>query len=105
MKKISGALGALLLMSVPAAGQGSSQIASQLGNVLASEEPCGLTYDQAAIEAFIDKNVKPSDLDFASELSMMTTGKAYMIKKMTPSALTAHCTQIKRTAKTYKFIP
>ena len=96
---------AALALATPAAAQNSMDVAMQLGSVLASEGPCNLTYDQAAIEAFIDKKVKATDLDFAGTLAMMTMGQEVQIKDMSKSALTAHCAQIRRSAKAYKFIP
>ncbi len=53
------------------------QIATELGSVLAAEEICGLTYDQAAIGAFIDKTVPADAMGFAANLQMMTDGAAY----------------------------
>lgn len=94
----------VIAVATPAAAQSSMEVAMQLGSVLASEEPCNLTYDQAAIEAFIDKKVKATDLDFAGTLVMMTKGQEFQIKSMSKSALTAHCTQVRRTAKAFKFI-
>lgn len=96
---------ALAMVTPAAAADSSMETAMQLGTVIAAEEPCGLSYDQAAIEAFIDKKVKATDLDFASSLEMVTSGQAFQIKKMSKSALTAHCAQIRRAAKAYKFIP
>ena len=81
----------------------SMNIASNLGSVLASEEKCGLSYSQPAIETYIDKNVPADDMGFASTLSMMTQGHEVQIEEMSPSALTAHCSQINRVSKSYGF--
>ncbi|QEE22649.1 signal recognition particle [Youhaiella tibetensis] len=80
------------------------KIATALGTVLASEKLCGLSYDQAAISAFIESNVPADDMDFPATLQMMIQGQGYNLKGMSESAKTAHCTQIARTAKSYKFI-
>ena len=72
--------------------------AVNLGTVLASEQPCGLTLDPAGIEAWIAKNVDKSDLSFASNLSMMSMGQDAQIAAMTPSAKIAHCATVKMTA-------
>lgn len=96
---------ALALVTATAAhAQNSITLALQLGSVLASEEPCGMTFDQAAIAAFIESKVKATDLDFPSTLNMMTQGQEVQIRDMSKSALTAHCTQVRRLAKSYKFI-
>ena len=79
------------------------ELANSLGNVLASEEVCDLSYDQAAIAAFIEARVPADDLTFPSNLSLMTSGAAYQLKNMSVSAKTAHCTQAARIAKSYGF--
>lgn len=86
-----------------AQGLQSMQIANDLGTVLASEEVCGLSYDQAAIEAFIAKKVSADDMSFASTLNMMVMGSEAQIGDMSASAKTAHCAQIRRVAKSYGF--
>lgn len=97
---------AVMLSFAPVTAQGfkSMTLASNLGTVLASEEMCGLSYDQEAIAAFIEENVDPKDMGFASNLQMMTEGQAYNLRDMSASARTAHCTQIRRVAKSYGFI-
>lgn len=80
------------------------KLATEVGTVLASEEGCGLTFDQPAIAAFIEAKVPADDMSFASTLSMMTKGSAYQIEEMSASSKTAHCTQIKRVAASYGFI-
>lgn len=82
----------------------SMQLASNLGTVLASEEPCGFTFDQTAIAAFIENKVPADDMGFASILSMMTQGQRIQIDRMSASSKTAHCTQIKRVASSYGFL-
>lgn len=97
---------ALAAASTPALAQGleSMSLASELGTVLASEEACGLTFDQTAIAAFIEAKVAADDMGFASTLNMMTEGNKYQIEEMSVSSKTAHCTQIKRVAASYGFI-
>jgi len=79
-------------------------LANELGSVLASEEICGLKFNQNAISAFIEKRVRADDLSFASTLTLMTAGQEMQIKGMSVSARTAHCTQTRRVAKTYGFV-
>lgn len=81
----------------------SMQSAMDLGSVLGSEDACKLTYDQAAISAWIDANVRADDMSFASTLNMTTTGSRMQVGEMTESSLTAHCRQIERTAMHYGF--
>jgi len=96
----------LVLVVAPASAQSlkSMNLASELGTVLASEELCGLSYDQDAIAAFIEQNVPADDMGFASNLQMMTEGQAFNLRDMSTSARTAHCTQIRRVAISYGFI-
>lgn len=75
-----------------------------LGAVLAAEKFCGFQYDQTAIQDFIDKNVDADNLGFPSELSAMTSGSKYNQESMSESEKTAHCHQISRIAKSYRFI-
>lgn len=80
------------------------QLATDLGTMLASEEICGFTYDQAAISAYIERKVPADDMSFASTLQLMVQGQTYSMSKMSQSSKTAHCTQIARVAKANKFI-
>lgn len=99
-------LAAIAATTYPALGQGleSMQTATALGSVLASEKPCGLTYDQAAIAAYIESKVSADDMSFPSTLQMMVQSQEYQLGEMSESSKTAHCTQIARVAKSYNFI-
>ncbi|WP_337660101.1 signal recognition particle [Anderseniella sp. Alg231-50] len=93
-------------MIVPASADSSLQsltIATELGTVLASEEFCGLTYKQDAIVAFVEEKVKADDMGFAGNLEMQVMGSKALFNEMGQSQKTAHCTQIKRVAKSYGF--
>lgn len=81
-----------------------SVAAQAIGNVMASEAPCGLAYDPGAIIAHIDATIPADDMEFTSMLAMMTAGAEVQISRMSASALTAHCRQIERVAVTYGFI-
>ena len=68
----------ILLVGTVQSGQAkdSASVAVELGSVIASEELCGLTYNQAAIRAFIEKNVDADDTQFAVTLeAMVETGR------------------------------
>ena len=82
----------------------SMTLANELGTLLASEEICGLTFKQDAIQAFIEKKVRANDLSFPPTLNVMTTGAEAQIKDMSTSARTAHCAQIRRLAVSYGFV-
>lgn len=76
------------------------QLANNLGTVIAPEAYCGLSYDQTAVAAYIEKNVKPGDMAFPSSLQMMIQGAKFRQESMSSTAKTAHCAQIKRIAIT-----
>ena len=99
-------IAAIAVMTCPALAQNAAsiKIATALGSVLASEELCGLSYDQAAISAYVEANVPADDMSFPSTLQMMTQGQEYQLGQMTASAKTAHCAQITRVAKSFDFI-
>ncbi|MBP7242348.1 hypothetical protein [Amaricoccus sp.] len=83
----------------------SMSFANDLGMILASEEACGMTYDQAAIQALIETTVPADDMSFASTLSVMTQGQAFSLREMSRSSLAAHCASISRTAKHFGLVP
>src|ERR1700730_7718137 len=65
-----------------------------LADVLASEQFCGLNYNTAAVQIFIDKLNTPDDPDFTSILQTLTRSARIDNEKMTPSDKTAQCTQV-----------
>ena len=75
-----------------------------LGTVIGSEASCGLTYDQDAIRAFIEKHVSPGDMEFIGDLDMRVSNVESEIEHMPVSQKTAHCTQVTRAAKVYGFV-
>jgi len=99
-----GALAIVASFTIGAAAQDSYDVASQLGSVLASEQICNLVYDQAAITQFIEEHVAADDMEFASSLQGRISLEEYQLDKMKTSAMTAHCAQIARVAKSYNFI-
>lgn len=50
----------VFLASQMASAEDSTDFARKMGSLLAAEGPCGLSYDQKAISAFIEKSVKPT---------------------------------------------
>jgi hypothetical protein len=100
---IAVAAAAAVLMPASAYAKDSTDIALALGTVLASEEFCGLNYDQAAIQEFVRKRVSSDDMDFPSSIESVTAGARIENQTMSDSAKTAHCTQIARIAKSYGF--
>lgn len=106
MTRVLMVLLALIAIEVPARADqmASMQLAVALGDLLASEGPCDLSYDQAAIQTYIDGNVPPDEMGFASQLNMMTSGATFSMRDMSPSSLTAHCRATERSARHFGFI-
>ncbi|SDO20178.1 hypothetical protein SAMN04488061_0552 [Filomicrobium insigne] len=106
MKMVLSIAGAVALMPSTAHALSDMErfeIASNLARVIAAEEACGLSYDQAAIAAYVDKMVPPDDMKFPGELAMSTSGARFELEQMSKSAKTAHCRQIERVAKSHGF--
>ena len=94
---------ATVALAPTAATADSMEIAMQLGSILAAESVCGLTYDQGAIQAYIEKKVKADDMQFPSMLQLMTKGSEVQDQDLAPSAKAALCAQTVRVARSYGF--
>jgi hypothetical protein len=92
-----------LCSSTAFAAKDSTQTAMELGSVLASEELCGLTYDQKEIENFIVDHIDENDMGFSSTLETMTMGSKFQFENLSTSQRTARCVQIRRVAKKFGF--
>lgn len=97
------AFAAAVLVASPAAAETDFFLTRGLADVIASEQMCSLTYDQAAIDAFITKNVAADDMLFPATLKGAVRLSEAEQAGMTPSGVAAHCTQIRRVAKSYGF--
>lgn len=94
----------LTCLATPLSAQDLDALARDLGMILASEEPCELSYDTEAVTGFIDDNVPPDALGFSTDLQRMTAGQAYQIEDQTPSARAAHCRAVENAARHHGFI-
>ena len=95
-------LACVTLQPVSASAE-SMDVAMQLGSILAAESVCGLTFDQGAIRAYIEKKVKADDMQFPSMLQLMTKGSEVQDQDLAPSAKAALCAQTVRVARSYGF--
>lgn len=75
-----------------------------LGKLIASEEYCGMTFDQSAIEQWIGENVPATAMDFPQLMEMGGASEEYERQDRTDSAKTAHCAAMRQTARHYRFI-
>lgn len=93
------------LAATPAVAQiDTLRLASDLGTVIGSEALCGLSYDQAAIAAYIDANAPADDMGFAGTMTMMAQAAEMNNANLSPSARTAHCAAVAKSARHYGFI-
>lgn len=100
-------LAALLMSASPAFAWSDldrMQMATQLGSVLAAERFCDMSYNQDSIGAYIEANIPADDMGFAPMLDTMIGGATFEQKSMEQSQKTAHCTQMRRVAKSFGFI-
>ncbi len=92
------------LWAAEVCAQSAYRVATDLGQVIGSEEACGLAFDQAAIEAYIAANVPADAMDFTVTLNAEANVLRRRIVDWPKSRVTAHCAQIARVAKTYGFV-
>ncbi len=100
-------IAAIMLIASPALAWSNldrMKFASSLGSVLAAEQPCGFSFNQAAIADLIEKSVPADDMQFAGMLSSMTSGHEFTLKDMSESEKTAYCAQTSRVARQYGLI-
>jgi hypothetical protein len=93
---------AATLYQSPAFGEG--QLTEALAAILSSEQYCGLSYSQDAIQAFISKNIAPSDTRFLSDLEFDRRTEEIQHEKFGPSERTAYCTHVKQMAEYFGFL-
>lgn len=80
------------------------EAAENLGNLLASEDMCGLSYDHDAIDAYVDANVDHTDMGFAGNLTSFIAMADMMLGDHSETARRAHCRAIEGTARHHGFI-
>ena len=81
------------------------RMASELGNILASEAFCGLAYDQNAIADYIATNVPPERVDFSNLLTGHANLQKMVLEDLSPSTKTAHCAAVTLSARHLGFTP
>lgn len=101
---VVGAVALFLTSQASAMDLQTMQLADQLGTMLASEEACGLAFDQDAIERYVEDKVPAADMGFVSMLNTMVTGNKFQLGSMSASTKTAHCAQVRRAARAHGFL-
>lgn len=90
--------------SAVAGEKATPQFVYAMGDILASEAHCGLTYDQTAIAEFIRKNVPVSDISFTGRMNTATAASEEILREQTVSQKTAQCAHIENIARKNHFI-
>jgi hypothetical protein len=80
------------------------KLAAELGDLIASETHCGMQFNQAAIERYIEEKVPDGAIGFTVTLATMIAGADYEITQMSGSQKTVQCTQARRVARKLGFI-
>src|SRR5687767_12187813 len=96
---IAGAL--TLCMTVTVVAADSLGTAINLGNLLASDSVCNLSFSEEAVSDFIVKNVPADDMEFAGYLQLYTDTGRRKLERMDELSRAAHCTQARRVAEHY----
>ena len=93
------AIGPALAEDAPSPSYSSASLVMMLG----AEQACHLTYDKSGIERFM-KHITDKKQTVPEIGSLVAFEQEYVVKKMSPSTLIAHCAQVRATAKLYEFI-
>lgn len=80
------------------------ELAMQVGSILGSEEPCGLSYSAEGITAYIDREVAADDMEFLGMMDLGASNAEYSVGEMGAGQRAAHCAQTERLAKSLGFI-
>lgn len=88
----------VLLAAGAAQARSDQMFAIEFGGLIASEEACGLAFEEAAIARAIDVNVPADDLSFLTYFEAGIGTAQRRIRDMSSAALVAHCAQVRRLA-------
>ncbi len=100
MKVMIVALFAALMASAAfAGGFDDNRVVISLGELIGSEIPCGLHFDQDAIRQYISKHVPASDMGFTANLQSYADATQDEFSSMSQSEKTAQCFQVERAAE------
>ena len=95
-------LSVVLLSASPCLADASLEV-GKLAGLLAAEEPCNLTYDQTAINIYVERTFTSADMTAVAAIGPLTMGHASLISKQSPSTLIATCAAAKSAARANGF--
>lgn len=75
------------------------QLAGQLGNIIGSAEPCGLSIKPAGVSKWIETNVPGGDMGFASQMSGQASAAVVVMEDMSATQRMAHCIAVEAAAR------
>ena len=88
----------------PASAYDSAGLSQNLGDVLAAEGVCGLTFDQAALAKWIDEHVRPDDMEFIGNLNMHVYARLDEYQALEGTRKALLCQQTTRVARSLHFM-
>lgn len=98
------AAAALGLAAGTACAESGLEMAMNLGTVIGSEEPCGLSYNIGAIERFVAANIPDDDMTFMDSMNASVWAAGEDMQGYSEAQKAAHCAQIRRIALRNGFI-
>lgn len=82
----------------------STEAARALGAMLASETPCGFSYNHDAVIAWAATNAPADDPQFLEQLGFMTQGFGQTLRSLNETDLAASCADVEQVARRSGFI-
>ncbi|NKC04266.1 hypothetical protein [Brucella haematophila] len=105
MKLVLAGLALIALSATVHAEEFNAELtAINFGTILAAEEPCGMSYEPAAIEKYVADNVPAEDVGFPATLTRWTRMQKSRVGDMTPSEKVAYCATARQTAAKLGFV-
>lgn len=94
----------VMATALPVAADDRQDFIDGLGDVLAGERFCNLTYDKDMVGKLVATQVEASDMAFPRSLKSAVWVYTLQQKDMGPALAVAYCTQIKRLAAQLGFL-
>lgn len=89
---------AFFLVATPALSGAQDAALFDLGRLLAADEACGLSFNEAAVDAYLIKYADPTDLSASRLLDVAIRGTRSQLRNMKPTDLAVQCKLARRSA-------
>ncbi len=91
------------LIAVPSIAQAeyrsTATVILELSSIVGGAEKCGVALDDAAIRAYVARNVDPADMSFTSAFPSNLALARQTADRMTGNGLAAYCEALSRSAE------